>query len=158
MMICTLASNPEQERKKKEKKRKKKSLLYNSDIYWSWSRPTLSVPPVQAKQSKAKQSGEWSWRNDLHRCKKIEIRIQKGEKMNGTSWNLRWTVLGFPSSRHVFFLVFFCTSKMEKLFGGNLATCYSLCVTQIFYNTYCVGFFLSVFFPLDIGPRWGGLH
>lgn len=53
MMICTLASNPEKERKRKKRKENNKSLLYNSDIYWSWRRPPLDVPFVQAKQSEA---------------------------------------------------------------------------------------------------------
>lgn len=149
MMICTLASNPEQKRKR-EKKRKVKRNPFCTTVTSTGheSRPTPGMPPVRAEQSKAERS-EAEWR----------VKREKWPSSLRKVWNQNWK--GRENERHllepplnssgfwdVFISFFLCTSKMEKLFGGNLATCYSLCVTEIFYNTYCVVFFFVCFFFL----------
>lgn len=96
-------------------------------------------------------------RSKAKRCVKLKkwcTSLQKDWNLNSKSRENERHLLKPPLNSPGFpIVVFFCTSKMEKLFGGNLATCYSLYVTQIFYNTYCVVFFVC-FFPLDIGPQW----
>lgn len=143
MMICTLASNPEQERKRKKRTGKKKSLLYNSDIYWSWSRLTLSVPPVQAKQSKAVCEAE---EMAFVVAKRLKFELKKERKMSATSWNLSWTVPGFPSSRR--FFVFFLHKQDGKAVWRKFSDMLQpVCDTNILqYVLRCLYFFLSVFF------------
>lgn len=145
MMICTLASNPEQERKRKKKEKKKRNPFCTT-VTSTGHEVGRRLACHLCKRSKAKRSGVWSRINDLRLCKKIEIRI--GEKMNATSWNLRWTVLGFPSSRRCFrFLFFFAQARWKSCLAEIYDMLQPACDTNILqYVLRCFCFFLSVFF------------
>lgn len=142
MMICTFASNPDQERKRK--KRKEERNPFCTTVTSTGHEVGWRLACHLCEQSKAKRSSVWSRRNDLHLCKKIEIRIENGEKMNGTSWNLRWTVLGFQLSRR-FRLLFFLHKQDGRAAWRKFSNMLQpLCDTNILqYVLSC--FFLSVF-------------
>lgn len=150
MMICTLASNPEQERKRKKKEKKKRNPFCTT-VTSTGHEVGRRLACHLCKRSKAKRSEAVCEAEEVTFvfAKRLKLELKKERKWTPppeTSAEQSWVS---HQADVVFVFFFFCTSKMEELFGGNLATCYSLRVTQILYNTYCVVFvFFCLFFFL----------
>lgn len=133
MMICTLASNPEQERKRKKKKEQ--------------------INPFCTTVTST--GHEVGWRLACHLCKQSKakrcVKLMKWPSSLQKDWNLNSKRrenerhLLKPQQNSPVFVFLFCLHKRHGE-AGNLATCYSLCVTQIFYNSTALLFFFVCFF------------
>lgn len=110
---------------------KRKSLLYNSEIYWEWNTRTPGVEHCNlCKQSKA--------------CMRLEKQrpvreSKKREEERKNQRKTKWTPLSSwkPPLNNPGFLImkqtFFVQAWWNSFFCGNLATCYSLCDTNILH-------------------------
>lgn len=102
---------------------KRKSLLCNSEIYWEWNTLTPGVPPVQAKQSHQLVL-------PTRKQKKWLSSLQKKKRQNGHDLVLEASAEQSRVSHHeadIFIQAWW------NSFRGNLATCYSLCDTNILH-------------------------
>lgn len=111
---------------------KRKSLLYNSEIYWEWNTLTPGVERCHlCKQSKAMYEAESIHRSCLRESKRNDFPLcRKRKGQNGHHFVMETSAQQSWVSHHEADIF---VQAWWNSFCGNLATCYSLCDTNILH-------------------------